>query len=158
MEFSINLPRSSWNSLIDRSKEFCLYLEVESFYNRTTISFPLHRLTKLPFPSYYGPFFLDQLSWTEKSDLMRSFTDTQVLEIDKYRDSLKWYYDSEESLIKLLNEVKEQLVNVALPTIDFAKNYATEELDPKDLDRELRKKAIELYLVQLEFTSRFPTE
>lgn len=89
---------------------------------------------------------------------MRSFTYTQVLEIDKYRDSLKWYYDSEESLIKLLNEVKEQLVNVALPTIDFANNYATEELEPKDLDRELRKKATELYLVQLEFTSRFPTE
>ena len=157
MEISINLPRSSWNSLTDRPKEFCLYIEVESFDKRTIISFPLHRLTKLPFPSYYGPFFLDQLSWTEKSDLMRSFTAAQVLEIDKYRDSMKWYYDSEESLIKLLNEVKEQLVNVALPTIDFANTYATEELETKDLNCAMRKKTSELYLVQLELTSRFPT-
>lgn len=89
---------------------------------------------------------------------MRSFTDTQVLEIDKYADSLNWYYDSEESLLKLLNEVKEQIVTVALPTIDFAMNYATQELEPKDFDRALRKKASELYLAQLALTSRFPTE
>jgi len=158
LKFSINLPRSSWNTLTDRPKEFRLYLEVESFDKRTIISFPLHRVTKLPFPSYYGPFFLDQLSWTEKSDLMRSFTDMQVLEIDKYRDSLKWHYDSEESLIKILDEVKEQLVNVALPTIDFANTFKPEELEAKNLDLEMRKKASELYLMQLELTSRFPTE
>lgn len=70
---------------------------------------------------------------------------------------MKWYYDSEESLIKLLNEVKEQLVNVALPTIDFANTYATEELETKDLNCAMRKKTSELYLVQLELTSRFPT-
>jgi hypothetical protein len=89
---------------------------------------------------------------------MRSFTDSQVLEIDKYVDSLNWYYDSEESLLKLLNEVKEQVVTVALPTIDFATNYATAELEPKDLDHALRKKASELYLAQIVLTSRFPIE
>jgi hypothetical protein len=122
------------------------------------ISFPLHRLTKVKFPTYYGAFFLDQLSWTEKSNLMSSFNETQVIEIDKYRDSLKWFYDSEESLIKILNEVKEQLVNVGLLTIDFANNYTKEELKTTDLNREMRNKASELYLEQLELASRFPAE
>jgi hypothetical protein len=158
LTFSINFQRSSWNSLTDRPKEFSVDLEIESFDKGINISFPLNRLTKVPFPSYYGPFFLDKISWEEKTALMNSFTDIQILEIDRYRNSLNWYYDSEESLIQILNEVKEQLIKVALPTIDFVNDYLRKNPDSKNLYRMIRKKSEEFYLMQLEFTSRYPTD
>ncbi len=158
MEFSFNLPRSSWNSLTDRPKNLSVYLEVEFLDQKINYSIPLFRLTKESFPVFYGPFFLDKLSWTEKSNLMAGFTDKQLSEIDNYSESIKWYYDSEESLINLLNEVKEQLINVGLPTIDFVKNHQAADIETSNLNLEIRAKAQELYLMQLDPSSRFPTD
>lgn|GEM_PF-2135548 len=157
-EFSFNLSRSSWNSLTDRPKNLSVYLEVGSLEREINVSIPLFRLTKEPFPVFYGPFFIDKLSWTEKSNLMANFTDEQLSKIDNYSKSLNWYYNSEESLINLLNEVKEQLINVGLPTIDFAKNYQVADLKTLNLNSEIRKKIKQLYLMQLDSSSRFPTD
>ncbi len=107
---------------------------------------------------FYGPFFLEQLSWTEKTNLMASFTDEQLSEINNYSKSINWYYDSEESLIKLLNEIKDQLINVALPTIAIVQNYQITDLESLNLNHEIRKIVQQLYLVQLDPSSRFPTD
>ncbi|MBL0289020.1 MAG: hypothetical protein IPQ19_16985 [Bacteroidetes bacterium] len=57
LEFSINLPRSRWNSLPDRPKNLSIYLEVESSDRKIVDSIPIFRLTKVTFPAFYGPFF-----------------------------------------------------------------------------------------------------
>lgn len=87
---------------------------------------------------------------------MAGFSAEQVEEIDKYLESIDWYYDSEESLTGLLHEVSIQLMNVALPTFDFAKNYIDKESDSFDLRSEMKKKSNQLYLIQLDSTARFP--
>ena len=158
MEFSFNLPRSSWNSLTDRPKNLSVYLEIFSFDRKIDDSIPLFRLTKEPFPIFYGPFFQDKLSWPEKNSLMASFTDKQLSEIDKYSRSIKWYYDSEQSLISLLNEVKEQLMNVGIPAIDFFKNYQLAEMETLNLNLAIRTKVRQLYLKQVDPSSRFPAD
>ena len=157
-EFSINLPRSSWNNLTDRPKEFSLEIEVYSSQFHISFSITLFRLTKEIFPSIYGPFFQDKLTWTEKSDLMRTYNEDQISEIDKYRHSLNWYYDTEQSLIEILNEVKEQVINVAVPTIVFGIAYIRDDLDIKFLYRKMSKHSTELYLNQLDIDSRFPLD
>ncbi|MBK8674200.1 MAG: hypothetical protein IPN93_14855 [Bacteroidetes bacterium] len=58
LEFSINLPRSRWNSLPDRPKNLSIYLEVESSDRKIVDSIPIFRLTKVTFPAFYGLFFL----------------------------------------------------------------------------------------------------
>jgi len=125
---------------------------------KINISIPLFRVTHVRFPVFYGPFFLEQLSWTEKTNLMASFTDEQLSEINNYSKSINWYYDSEESLIKLLNEIKDQLINVALPTIAIVQNYQITDLESLNLNHEIRKIVQQLYLVQLDPSSRFPTD
>ena len=49
---------------------------------------------------------------------MASFSTKQLEEIDKYLESIHWHYNSEESLIELLYEIKIQLINVGF-TNDF---------------------------------------
>ena len=138
LEFSINLPRSRWNSLPDRPKNLSIYLEVESSDRKIVDSIPIFRPTKVTFPAFYGPFFLDNLDWTQKSNLMSSFTDEQLSEID------------EESLISILNEARDQVIKVVLPTIDFAKNFQLADLETFNLMHEMRKQKDRLYLMQLD--------
>lgn len=58
LEFSINLPRSRWNSLPDRPKNLSIYLEVESSDRKIVDSIPIFRPTKVTFPAFYQIFFL----------------------------------------------------------------------------------------------------
>lgn len=150
LEFSINLPRSRWNSLPDRPKNLSIYLEVESSDRKIVDSIPIFRPTKVTFPAFYGPFFLDNLEWIQKSNLMSSFTDEQLSEIDNYTKSINWYYDGEESLISILNEARDQVIKVVLPTIDFAKNFQLADLETFNLMHEMRKQKDRLYLMQLD--------
>ncbi|RZL05415.1 MAG: hypothetical protein EOO89_26520 [Pedobacter sp.] len=115
-------------------------------------------MTTLKFPSYYSPFFRDDLEWSEKGELMASFSSGQLEEIDQYLKSIHWYYDSEEALIKLLDEIKTQLIVVGLPTIKFVKENAAKELDYYTLRLEMRTKSSQLYLMQLDPKSRFPVD
>ena len=153
LEFSINLPRSRWNSLPDRPKNLSIYLEVESSDRKIVDSIPIFRPTKVTFPAFYGPFFLDNLDWIQKSNLMSSFTDEQLSEIDNYTKSINWYYDDDngsESLISILNEARDQVIKVVLPTIDFAKNFQLADLETFNLMHEMRKQKDRLYLMQLD--------
>lgn len=157
-DFSFNLTRSSWNSLTNRPKYLSVYLEVVSLDRSIGCSIPLFRLTKEPFPVFYGPFFLDKLSWPEKCSLMASFTEKQLSEIDNYLQSIKWSYNSEESLINLLNEVKDQLINVGLPTVDYFRDFEEADLMTVYLDQQIRDKISQFYLLQLDNSSRFPLD
>lgn len=89
---------------------------------------------------------------------MSTYNEDQISEIDKYRHSLNWYYDTEQSLIEILKEVKEQIVNVALPTINFGIAYIKDNLDIKFLYRKMSRYSTEKYLNQLDINSRFPLE
>ena len=101
---------------------------------------------------------LYDLGWPEKGDLMASFSAKQLEEIDKYLESINWYYDSEASLIALLHEMGTQLVTVGLPTIDSIKHYEVKDLESFSLSREMKRKSNQLYLMQLDPVSRFPNE
>ncbi|MBK8674199.1 MAG: hypothetical protein IPN93_14850 [Bacteroidetes bacterium] len=81
---------------------------------------------------------------------MSSFTDEQLSEIDNYTKSINWYYDGEESLISILNEARDQVIKVVLPTIDFAKNFQLADLETFNLMHEMRKQKDRLYLMQLD--------
>ena len=117
LDYSVYLERSSSNRLTDRPKQLSVFAEV--FRDKKLFfSISLFRLTQKKFPSYYGPFFFDDLDWTEKGRLMASFSTKQLEEIDKYLESIHWHYNSEESLIELLYEIKIQLINVGF-TNDF---------------------------------------
>lgn len=157
LDYAIYLERSSWNSLTDRPKQLSVIIEVFSD-RKLYASTSLFRLTKLKFPSYYAPFFLDNLDWPEKGRLMASFSTEQLGEIDKYLESIHWYYDSEESLVGLLEEVKVQLINVGLPTFSFVNDNGVKEIKSFDLSLEMKRKSNQLYLMQLNSISRFPME
>ena len=89
---------------------------------------------------------------------MASFTEKQLSEIDNYLQSIKWSYNSEESLINLLNEVKDQLINVGLPTVDYFRDFEEADLMTVYLDQQIRDKINQFYLLQLDNSSRFPLD
>jgi hypothetical protein len=155
--YSIYLERSSWNTLTDRPKQLAVIVEAGSDKAKYG-SVSLFRLTKLKFPTYYSPFFLDDLDWPGKSALMASFSASQLEEIDNYLDSIDWYYDSEASLVALLHEIAIQVKQVGLPTIGFVKELVVNGLESYNLSLEMKRKANQLYLLQLDPGSAFPNE
>jgi hypothetical protein len=132
-------------------------IEVSSDRSRY-FSVSLFRITKLKFPDYYSPFFLDDLDWPEKGKLMAGFSTKQLEEIDNYSASISWHYETEESLAGLLEEIKIQLIKVGLPTLEFAKEHGPRELETFAIVQEIKKKSQQLYLQQLDPISRFPLE
>jgi len=137
--------------------QLSVIIEVSSATN-AKCDVSLFRMTKLKFPAHYGPFFLDNLDWPEKGALMASFSPQQVDEIDKYLASILWYYDSEESLVNMLREIKAQIINVGFPTISFMKERYHQNLDSSQHSFEMQKKSKGLYLDQLDLISRFPSD
>lgn len=77
-------------------------------------------------------------------------------EIDKYLDSISWKYKKEEELINLLQELKDQIIKVGIPTISMAENLVNKGLDSFNLSNEMRKYSNQLFLSQLKPDSRFP--
>lgn len=157
LEYFIYLERSSWNSLSDRPNKLSLSKGVS---NEVSLIFTenLFRITQLKFPIYYAPFFLDKLDWSAKGSLMANFSPNQLQEIDKYLESIFWEYDSEESLINLLQEIKTQLINVGLPTLNYVKERFRIDSDMSNLSSSMKKLTKQIYLEQLNPISRFPIE
>lgn len=153
-KYTFEISRSSWNGLPDRPDQLSLHLQVDSASVSSSIL--LHRITKMKFPPYYAPFFKDKLDWSEKESLMKSFSEHEIGEIDKYVDSISWHYASEEELISLLGELTEQIIRVGLPAIENAKFLVIKKLDSFAFSNELRMITGRLYLKQLEPKSRFP--
>ena len=157
-DYFIYLERSRWNAALpDRPNELSVFIGISNEAKVESTS-TLFRLTKLKFPSYYGPFFLDDLDWAEKGRLMGSFSSKQVEEIDSYLESIQWHYDSEESLVNLLNEIKTQLINVGLPTLNFFIENEVKDIEPFSLRLKIKKRSNQLYVKQLDPISRFPIE
>lgn len=157
LEYFIYIERSSWNSLADRPNKLSVIIGVINGVSHECTE-KLFRITQVKFPTFYAPFFLDELDWSAKGSLMASFSQKQLEEIDKYLDSISWQYDSEESLINLLQEIKTQLINVGLPTISYVKERFLKNGDMSSLSLNMKKLAKELYLEQLNPISRFPIE
>ncbi len=157
LSYFVYLERSSWNSLADRPNSLSAIIGV-SIEARHTCTEKLFRITQEKFPNYYAPFFLDTLTWPEKCDLFASFSQKQLTRIDKYLDSRSWLYDSEESLINLLQEISVQIINVGLPALNYTKEQFHKGEDMSSLSAGMKNLAKQLYLEQLNPLSRFPIE
>jgi hypothetical protein len=156
-EYFIYLERSGWNSLSDRPDKLSVIIGISNDAGFECTE-KLFRITQMKFPVYYAPFFLDKQDWPAKEILMSGFSPKQLEEIDKYLDSISWQYDSEQSLINLLEEIKTQLINVGLPTINYMKERLLKDSDMSSLSLGMKKIAKQLYLEQLNPISRFPVE
>ncbi len=89
---------------------------------------------------------------------MQSFSETEMNEIDSYLDSISWKYKKEEELITILQELKDQIIKVGVPTISMAESLVNKELDSFDFSNEMRKYSSQLFLSQLKPDSRFPED
>ena len=156
VSYAFDIARSSWNGLPDRPDELSIHVRVVTTNLNSTVL--LHRITNKKFPSRYAPFFQDTLEWTEKSKLMQSFSETEMNEIDSYLDSISWKYKKEEELITILQELKDQIIKVGVPTISMAESLVNKELDSFDFSNEMRKYSSQLFLSQLKPDSRFPED
>ena len=154
--YSIYIERSRWNGIKGHPDK--LSVDIEMSGNNLFFSHSLFRITKLKFPPYYSPFFQYKLDWEEKGNLMASFSEEQVAEIDKYVESIQWHYSSEESLVELLEELKIQLCIVGLPAMDLAKEHTINQRESFEYTGIFTGKLKELYLMQLPPISRFPIE
>lgn len=155
LTFVFEISRSRWNGA-PGPDELSLHIHVISAGINSTIL--LHRPTIIQFPSHYAPFFQDKLDWTEKSILMQSFSDEEKKEIHNYLDSISWKYHNEEELVTLFQELKNQIIEVGIPTLKEVKGLVNNGLNSFSLSDEMRKHSSRLYLRQLNPESRFPEQ
>ena len=153
--YVIQISKSVWNGPIG-SNQLSLYIHVIS--EDLDSSVLLHRPTTLKFPSHYAPFFQDKLDWPEKSALMQSFSKQETEEIDEYINSISWKYNNEVELTSLFEELKDQILKVAIPTLDIAEYLDKNDSNSFSFSDKMRKHAKRLYLSQLNAESKFPEE